>query len=77
MLFIGIARATRWVHLSTIDGHEVRELDPLKQAPGFGDLAVRRGGGRRPFPGQDEWHADEEDDADGAERDGDDSYSVL
>jgi superfamily I DNA/RNA helicase len=40
LLFVGIARASRWVYLSTVKGKEFREMDILKAAAKKGHLRI-------------------------------------
>jgi superfamily I DNA/RNA helicase len=40
LLFIGIARASRWVYLSSVKGQEFKELDRLKAAEKEGHLRI-------------------------------------
>ena len=54
MMFVGIARATQWVYLSTVKGMEFDEMAVLREAAAQGQLTMQGGG---------EWRA-------GAERGG-------
>jgi len=43
MLFVGIARATQWVYLSTIKGQELEEFSLLKDAAVKNHLTIQDG----------------------------------
>ena len=44
MLFVGIARATQWVYLSTIEWQEFQEMDKLTEAVALGHLTMQKAG---------------------------------
>jgi hypothetical protein len=44
MMFVGIARATQWVYLSTVKGTEFDEMAVLKEAAAQGHLTMQSGG---------------------------------
>ena len=44
MMFVGIARATQWVYLSTVKGTEFDEMAVLKEAAGQGHLTMQGAG---------------------------------
>ncbi|MBE3143651.1 MAG: UvrD-helicase domain-containing protein [Planctomycetes bacterium] len=68
MMFVGIARATQWVYLSTVKGTEFNEMAVLREAAAQGHLTMQEGiGDRKPGPGGK---------GGGQEREQDD-YSVL
>jgi hypothetical protein len=48
MMFVGIARATQWVYLSTVKGTEFDEMEVLKDAAAQGHLTLQ---------GSEEWRA--------------------
>jgi superfamily I DNA/RNA helicase len=57
MMFVGIARATQWVYLSTVEWQEFQEMNVLKEAAAQGHLTMQASGewkggfgesGRRP-----------------------------
>jgi hypothetical protein len=43
MLFVGMARATQWVYLSTIKGQELKEFSLLKDAAAKNHLTIQDG----------------------------------
>jgi len=47
ILFVGIARATQWVYLSTVESSEFQEMAVLREAADQGHLTMQRGGGWR------------------------------
>ena len=52
MMFVGIARATQWVYLSTVEGQEFGGWGALEEAATQGHLIVQSGAdARRPFAG--------------------------
>lgn len=44
MMFVGIARATQWAYLSTVEGQEFEEMSILKKAASEGHLTMQRSG---------------------------------
>ena len=44
MMFVGIARATQWVYLSTVKGTEFGEMAVLREAAEKGHLAIQESG---------------------------------
>lgn len=50
MIFVGIARATQWVYLSTVENMELEELDLLRRAEANGHLTIQNGKGDRRGP---------------------------
>ena len=68
MIFIGIARATQWVYLSTAKGTEFDEMAVPREAAEQGHLTMQEVGGRRkPECGG----------CDGSTKGEDDEFSVL
>jgi len=63
VLFVGIARATQWVYLSTVKGKEFDEMQILEQAGQEGHLTIQRG---------DNWQA--EDSSEGKSQDKTDDF---
>jgi hypothetical protein len=68
MMFVGIARATQWAYLSTVQGEEFPEVTTLNEAAEQGHLVIQTGGswegaggagGGRHGPGAD--HGESED----------------
>jgi len=44
MMFVGIARATQWAYLSTVDLQEFQEMHALAEAAAAGHLTMQKGG---------------------------------
>ena len=53
MLFVGIARATQWVYLSTVKGIEFGEMAVLREAAAQGHLTMQGNGEWKGGPGED------------------------
>ncbi len=41
ILFVGIARATQWVYLSTVNNYEISEMEILRKAEAEGHLIIQ------------------------------------
>jgi len=41
ILFVGIARATQWVYLSTVNNYEISEMEILRRAEAEGHLVIQ------------------------------------
>ena len=68
MMFVGIARATQWVYLSTVKGTEFGEMAVLREAAEKGHLAMQDGA----------WHGKPDRvRSDGRLKGRDDDYSLL
>jgi len=64
MMFVGIARATQWVYLSTVKGTEFDEMEVLKEAAAQGHMTMQGAG---------EWRAGAERGGEGERARGEDS----
>lgn len=67
LLFVGIARATQWVYLSTVEGYEIGEMSIFEKAATDSALVIQRGDQFRPQAGGVTIKPEKEDD----------EYSVL
>jgi hypothetical protein len=67
-MFVGIARATQWVYLSTVQGSQVAEMSILKQAEENQHLVIQYGNMMDLFGSKTEQASTEADD---------DGYSIL
>lgn len=70
IIFVGIARATQWVYLSTVEGSEFKEMDVLREAEKEGHLVIQY---KDDFDGKDE----REEDKDEPDDEPEDDFSVL
>jgi len=80
MMFVGIARATQWVYLSTVKWMEVDEMAVLREAAAQGHLMLQRGADWRAGAdsGQEKKRRGSEDRRDSGKREPDeDDFSVL
>jgi hypothetical protein len=68
MMFVGIARATQWVYLSTVKGTEFDEMAVLREAAVQGHLTMQDGAG---------WGKPDTGSGDSGRKAEDDEFSVL
>jgi hypothetical protein len=62
-MFVGIARATQWVYLSTTQGSQLSEMSILKEAAANQHLVLQYGNMTGSFaPKPEPWPAEDEDD---------------
>ncbi|MBE3139384.1 MAG: hypothetical protein IMZ53_02250, partial [Thermoplasmata archaeon] len=72
MMFVGIARATQWVYLSTVKGTEFNEMAVLREAAAQGHLTIQGSGQWKAGSGEGEGGGEPDE-----KRGKDDDFSVL